>query len=113
LNTGLWRIKLCPDKPRPAITTANDIYELHNTGALVNYMHKAMFSPTKSAFLQAVKKGQLTAWPGLTEEVINKHLKMTPATEIHSTTKNNIASDLEDEIVTPVGLGTKTSLGLR
>jgi hypothetical protein len=39
-----------------------------------------MFSPTKSALLQAVKKGHLVTWPGLTEEAINKHLKLTPAT---------------------------------
>jgi hypothetical protein len=76
-----------------------------------------MFSPTKYALLQAVKKGHLTTWPGLTEQAINKHLKMTPATamghmnqchqNIHSTSKNTIMSDLEDETVTPAGLGTK------
>jgi hypothetical protein len=57
---------------------------------------------------------------GLTEQAINKHLKMTPATamghmnqrhqNICSTTKNTITSDLEDETVTPAGLGTKTHL---
>jgi hypothetical protein len=30
--------------------------------------------------LQAVKDGHLITWPGLTEDVINKHLKLTPAT---------------------------------
>jgi hypothetical protein len=48
--------------------------------ALVNYLQKAMFSPTKYALLQAVKNGHLTTWPGLTERAIKKHLKMTPAT---------------------------------
>jgi hypothetical protein len=38
------------------IAEANNVYELRNAGALVNYLHKAMFSPTKSALLQAVKK---------------------------------------------------------
>jgi hypothetical protein len=56
----------------------------------------------------------------LTEHAINKHLKMTPATatghmnqrrqHIHSTSKNKITSDLEDETVTPASLGTKTHL---
>jgi hypothetical protein len=36
LNTGLWRINLRSDKPRPTIATANNVYELCNTGALVN-----------------------------------------------------------------------------
>jgi hypothetical protein len=39
-----------------------------------------MISATKSALLQAVKKGHLMTWPGLTEEAIKKHLKLTPFT---------------------------------
>jgi hypothetical protein len=68
-----------------------------------------------------VKNGHLTTWPGLTEHAINKHLEMTPATEmvhmnqwcqnIRSTAKNTITSDLEDMKVTPAGL-KKNSLGL-
>jgi hypothetical protein len=30
--------------------------------------------------LQAVKDGHLITWPGLTEDAIKKHLKLTPAT---------------------------------
>jgi hypothetical protein len=30
--------------------------------------------------LQAVKDGHPITWPGLTEDAINKHLKLTPAT---------------------------------
>jgi hypothetical protein len=79
-----------------------------------------MFSPTKSALLQAVKNGHLITWPGLTEQAINKHLKLTPVTamgymnqrrqNIRSTSQNSITSDIEDEAVTPSGLGTKTHL---
>jgi hypothetical protein len=73
LSTGLWRINLRYDKPQPTIAAANNVYELCNTGALVNYLHKAMFIPTKSTLLQAIKKGH-TPSPGLTEAAINKHL---------------------------------------
>jgi hypothetical protein len=68
------------DKPKIPIAAANNVYELRNTGALVNYLHKAMFIPTKSAFIKALKQGHLTMWPGLTEDAINKHFKMTPST---------------------------------
>jgi hypothetical protein len=81
-------------------------------------LHKAIFSPTKSALLQAVKNGHLITWPGLTEKSINKHLKMTPVTamgnmnqrrqHIRSTSKASITSDMEYEAVTPAGLGSKT-----
>jgi hypothetical protein len=32
--------------------------------------------------LQAVKDRHLITWPGLTEAAINKHLKLTPATDM-------------------------------
>jgi hypothetical protein len=80
LDTGLWRINLRKEHQQPQLAVSNNVYELRNTGALVNYLHKAMFSPTKYALLQAVKNGHLVTWPGLTEKASNKHLKHTPAT---------------------------------
>jgi hypothetical protein len=59
LNTGLWRINLRTTnnhKPEPIV---NNVYELCNTGALVHYLHKALFSTTKSALLQAVRDGHM------------------------------------------------------
>jgi hypothetical protein len=82
LDTGLWCINLRKDNQQLQQSVANNFYELHNTGAFVHYLHKALFSPTKSALLQAVKNGNLVTWPGLTEEAINKHLKLTPATDM-------------------------------
>jgi hypothetical protein len=120
LDTGLWRINLRKKHQQPQQEVANKVYELRNTGALVNYLHKSMFSPTKYALLQAVKNGHLIIWPGLTEQAFNKHLKLTPATtmghmnqrrhNIRSTSKTPITSDMEDVTVTPAGLGTKTHL---
>jgi hypothetical protein len=80
LDAGLWRINLKQDNQQIHQPVANNVYELRNTGALVHYLHKALFSPTKSALLQAVKNGHLVTWPGLTEDAIHKHLKLTPAT---------------------------------
>jgi hypothetical protein len=120
LDTGLWRINLREEYQQHPHEVANNVYELRNIGALVNYLHKAMFSPTKSALLQAVKNGHLRTWPGLTEQAINKHLKLTPATamghmnqchqNIISTSKNPVTSDIADESVTPAGSGNTTHL---
>jgi hypothetical protein len=92
------------------------VYELHNTGDLVHYLHKALFSPTKYALLQAVKDGHLITWPGLTEDAIHKHLKLTPDTamgrmnqrrqNIRSTSKTRI----EDKPTPDTDLSTKTLL---
>jgi hypothetical protein len=117
-NTGLWRINLQQEHQQHSPKVENTITESRNTGALVNYLHKAMFCRTKYALLQAVKNGHLITWPGLTEQSMNKHLKMMPVTamgnmnqlrqNIRSTSKASITSDMEDEAVTPAGLGSKT-----
>jgi hypothetical protein len=116
VNTGLWRIKLKQTNKHIPDPIANNVYELRNTGALVHYLHKALFSPTKSAILQAIKYGHLITWPGLTEDAINKHLKLMPATamghmnhrrqNIRSTSK----APIEKQQPPDTYLGTKTHL---
>jgi hypothetical protein len=116
LNTGLWRINLKQtnnNKPEPV---ADNLYELRNTGALVHYLHKSLFSPTKSAMLQAVKHGHLVTWPGLTEDTINKHLKLTPDTAMEhmNQRRENIRSTskepIEKQPAPDTDLGTNTHL---
>jgi hypothetical protein len=114
--TGLWRINLMHTNKHIPDPTANNVYELRNTGALVHYLHKALFSPTKAAMLQSVKDGHLITWPGLTEDANNKHLKPTPATtmghmnqrrqNIRSTTK----APTEKQQSPDPYLGSKTHL---
>jgi hypothetical protein len=116
LNTGLWRINLKQTNHHIPEPIANNVYELRNTGALVHYLHKALFSPTKYAMLQAVKDGHLITWPGLTEDAINKHLKLIPATStghmnqgrqnIRSTSK----APIEKQQTPDTDLGTKIHL---
>jgi hypothetical protein len=116
LNTGLWRINLKQTNNHIPEPIAKNVYELRNTGALVHYLHKAIFSPTKYAMLQAVKDGHLIMWPGLTEDAINKHLKLTPATAIGhmNQRRQNIRSTSKTPSAEPTtpdtDLGTKTHL---
>jgi hypothetical protein len=116
VTTDLWRINLKQTNKLIPDPIASDVYELRNTGALVNYLHKALFSPTKAAMLQAVKEGHLITWPGLTEDAINKHLKLTPATAIGhmNQRRQNIWSTskapIEKQQPPDTDLGTKTHL---
>jgi hypothetical protein len=116
LDTGIWRINLKQDNQQIHQPVENNVYELRNTGALVHYLHKALFTPKKSSLVQAVKNGHLVTWPGLTEDAIHKHLKLTPVTvmghmnqrrqNIRSTSKAQIS----DVPTTDTNLGTKTHL---
>jgi hypothetical protein len=116
VNTGLWRINLRQTNyhiPEPIV---NNVYELRNTGALVHYLHTALFSQTKSAMLQAVKDRHLITWTGMTEEAINKHLKLTLATAVGhmNQRRKNIRSTskapIEKQQTPDTYLGTKTHL---
>jgi hypothetical protein len=116
LDTGLWRINLRKDNQQLQESVANNVYELRNTGALVHYLHKSLFIPTKSALLQAVKNGHLVTWPGLREDAIHKHLKLKPATAMEQMNqrRQNIRSTSKTPIeyvpTTDTNLGTKTHL---
>jgi hypothetical protein len=110
LDTGLWRINMRKDNQQSQQAVANNVYDLRNTGALVNYLHKVIFSPSKSSLLQAIKNGHLVTWPGLTEGAINTHLKLMTATamghlnkihqNIRSTSKTPITTAMEDTTTT-------------
>jgi hypothetical protein len=116
VTTGLWRINLKQTNKHIPDPISNNVYELRNTGALVHYLHKALFSSTKSAMLQAVKDGHLITWPGLMEDAINKHLKLTPATAMDHMDQRcqNIISTskalIEKQQSPDTDLGTKTHL---
>jgi hypothetical protein len=116
LDTGIWRINLRKDNQQLHQSVANDIYELCNRGALVHYLHKALFSPTKYELLQAVKNGHLVTWPGLTEEAIHKYLKLTSATAMghmnprRHNIRSNSKTTIEDVQTADTNLGTKTHL---
>jgi hypothetical protein len=116
LDTGLWRINLRKDDQQVQQPVSNSVYELRNTGVLVHYLNKALFSPTKSALLQAVKNGHLVTWPGLTEEAVHKLLKLTPATAMGhmNQIRQNIISasktPVDDVPKTDTNLDTKTHL---
>jgi hypothetical protein len=66
--------------------------------------------------LQAVKDGHLITWPGLTEDDINEHLKLTPATamghmnQIRQNIRSTSKASIERQTTTDTYLGTKTHL---
>jgi hypothetical protein len=115
-TTGLWRINLKQTNKHIPDPIANNVYELRNTGALGHYLHKALFSPTKAAMLQAVKDGHLITWPGLTEDAINKHLKLTPATamghmnQLRQNIRSTSKAPTERQLPPDTDLGTNTHL---
>ena len=81
---------------------------------LAQYLHAEIFSPTTAILLNSIKKGFLKTWPGLTENIIKKHLEKLSNTKmghlymriqgLKSTKYKPPDTDLEDKSKTNVVL---------
>ena len=86
-SNGMWIVDISaaalrPSKPSPTRTTpqVNNVYELNKKRDIVTYLHKAAFSPVPSTWIEAIDKGFFNTWPGLTAQLVKKHLVKSPAT---------------------------------
>jgi hypothetical protein len=61
----------------PLINSAQNMKTLPN---LVQYFHRACFSPVIKTWTQAINAGFFTTWPGLTSVLVPKHLPKYVAT---------------------------------
>jgi hypothetical protein len=78
-QSGLWRVNLRNSK-MAIQSTCNHAHDISNQKGLINYLHAACFSPVKCTWIAAIKNGNFTSWPGLTECAVEKHLSKSPAT---------------------------------
>ena len=70
-QTGMWGVPL---KTQQSEILTNNIMVQTNKPELAQYLHAALFSPTTSILLKAIKQFFLKTWPGLVEALIKKHL---------------------------------------
>jgi len=91
-NNGMWMVPLTQQQ---ATTTdsisnvpnevVNNIHTTTNKAELARYIHQLLLSPPKSTLLQAIKNTKagegIHTIPGLTYELISKHLPASTATE--------------------------------
>lgn len=52
---------------------ANNVYDLPSTQEVIRFLHASLGFPTKPPLLAAIRNKQLTTFPGLTVEAVNKH----------------------------------------
>ena len=79
---GLWDVNLPSQQPlEPASSPTQPKYSAHavlnlnqTKSELARYLHAAAGCPTKSTFIQAINNGNFVTWPGLTSNLISKHL---------------------------------------
>jgi hypothetical protein len=82
-RSRLWRVDLKQIFETKQVQ-CNHAHDNSNQKDLINYLHAACFSPVKSTWITAIKSGDFTSWPGLTEHAVEKHLsKPTSTTKGH------------------------------
>ena len=77
LPNGLWTL------PLPQGRTKHHAYTLFTPQTqqqLVQWLHAAAFSPSPSTFLDAIQRNFFATWPGLTANIVRRHLTQTDAT---------------------------------
>jgi hypothetical protein len=78
MPNGLWSIPISP-----SVHQANGILRLDKTKRdLAMYHHASLGCPVPSTLLRAIRRGHLTTFPGLTINLISKHLPASIATTL-------------------------------
>jgi hypothetical protein len=82
-KSRLWRVNL-KQRFETNQVQCNNAHDNSNQKDLIYYLHAACFSPVKSTWITAIKNGNFTSWPGLTEHAVENHLsKSTSTTKVH------------------------------
>jgi hypothetical protein len=83
-RTGLWRFPMqTPRTPTKAPFNqqcANALQIQTGIRRMIKFLHATAFSPVKSTWIAAIKRGYFATWPGLTTATVNKHYPQTIAT---------------------------------
>ncbi len=88
----LWHVPIVDDrwtsnhrihddnKSHPDIAIANSLYNCNNTQQLTRFYHACLFSPVLSTLINAINKGYLKGFPGLTTQQACRHITINNAT---------------------------------
>jgi hypothetical protein len=87
---GLWTVDLSnntkslarhtPTALTLCLPLVNSAQNMKTLPHLVQYLHRACFSPVIKTWTQAIDAGFFTTWPGLTSALVRKHLPKYVAT---------------------------------
>jgi hypothetical protein len=80
-KSRLWRVNL-KQKSITKHVQCNHAHDNNNQKDLINYLHAACFSPVKSTWITAIKNGNFSFWPGLTEHAVEKNMSKSASCTI-------------------------------
>jgi hypothetical protein len=69
------------DSTPQSATVVHSLYNCDNTQQLIRFYHVCLFSPVVSTLINAINKGYLKGFPGLTSQRVRCHIKINNAME--------------------------------
>ena len=98
-TNGMWLVDLAPSGRLTTLPTqhptyqhyAHSAYEQKTKVQLIDFLHRACFSPPIATWTQAIEKNFFATWPGLTADLVRKFLPKSLATakgHLKATPKN-------------------------
>ena len=87
-SNGIYYISLAPHSQPTVRNTlslhipyAHSAYKISTNSDIFCYLHRAAFSPVISTWTAAIDAGYYTTWPGLTSQIVRKHLPKALTTD--------------------------------
>ena len=59
----------------------NNVYNIPSTKESIQYLHAAAGFPVKDSWIDAIKAGNYTTWPGLNVKVVNRYFPESDETQ--------------------------------
>ena len=85
-HTRLWTLPLTKAQPPAPDVLLSDAHQAHsayhNTSQIdhIAFLHAACGYPVPSTWIKAIDHGHFATWPGLTADLVRKHLPKSPIT---------------------------------
>ena len=80
----MWEVVIgTKKKPSQSLKDAKVVNHVLDNGTkseIIQFLHAACFSPVPSTWKKAIKAGYFNTWPGVTTQLIDKHLPTSEAT---------------------------------
>jgi hypothetical protein len=82
----MYLVDLADNPPKlspipPLSYHVNNVYVMKTKVDLAIYYHRALFSPPPATLINAINQGFFSTWPGLTADLISRHLPKSTATD--------------------------------
>jgi hypothetical protein len=80
-SKGLWTVEIDNTEKVGLQQEVKNVYNIPSTKESVHYLHAAAGFPVQETWIDAIKAGKYTTWPGITVKTVNRHFPESEETQ--------------------------------